>query len=129
MSKIWKEENLKVLKRTWDVAVDGGDVGAIELDALPENFVVTKATYVVETALVGGGSVTLGQTGGDVDGFSADMDAFTGAGNLEGALVWNSTDDHMIPFYANSSQLVSILVATTAYTAGKVSFYFEGYQA
>ena len=129
MSKIWKEENLKVLKRTWDVAVDGGAVGAIELDALPENFVVTKATYYVETALTGGGSVTLGQTGGDVDGFSADMDAFTGAGNLKGALVWDATDKHMIPFLASSSQVVSILVATTAYTVGKMHFYFEGYQA
>lgn len=129
MAELWKEENLKVLRRTWDVAVDGGAVGAIELDVLPENFVVTKATYVVETALVGGGTCTLGQTGGDTDGFSADMDAFTGAGNLEGALVWNSTDDHMIPFYASSSQAVSVLVATTPYTAGKIHFYFEGYQA
>ena len=129
MSKLWKEENLKVLKRTWDVAVDGGLVGAIELSALPENFVVTHASYVVETALTGGWTVTLGQTGGDADGFSADMDAFAGVDNLLGALVWNSTDDHAIPFYANSSQLVSILVATTAYTAGKMHFYFEGYQA
>lgn len=131
MAKIWKERDLKVLKFTWDFSVNGGAVGAIELGSLPENYVITKGTYVVKTAPVGGGTIVIGQTGGDTDGFNTDMDAYAvnAVGNLKGALIWDSTDKHMIPYYTNSNQLVSILVATTAYTAGKIEFYFEGYQA
>lgn len=126
-AKIW-DKKLEVLKFTWDVAVDGGAVGAIALGNLPNDFIVKECFYDVETALTGGGSCTLGEDGaGDADGYSADMDAFTGTAAMAGALV--SSGGIFIPHKVDSAKDgVQVTVATTEYTAGKIHFYFVGFQ-
>ena len=126
-AKIWDKE-IVVKKFTWDVEEDGGTVGTIDLGDLPDNFIVKECFYDVETALVGGGTCTLGEDGsGDVDGYSGDMDAFTGTGSMAGALI--SSSGIFIPHNVDSAKDgVQVTVATTDYTAGKIHFYFVGFQ-
>lgn len=125
----WKPE-LKVYKFAWTAAVNGG-VGTTSLGNLPDNFVITRVVADVITALVGGGSLVIGEDGGgDADGYFTDLDAATGAINGTGALVYNSTDKIMIPAkVAAAKDGVLSTVASTLYSAGAINFYFEGYQA
>lgn len=120
----------KVIKFTWEPAVDGGDVGTIDLGNLPNNFVVEKMDIYAETALTGGGTCTLGNDGGsaDADGYATDMDGLS-EGSLtraSGALLDNSGAalSHLVESAADG---VVVTVATAAYTAGKLHFYFSGY--
>lgn len=134
MAKDWSKE-LQCHKFTWDLATDSGAIGTVSLGNLPENFVVKDLDIRVETALTGGGSVTLGNDGGsaDEDGYMTDMDALgVGIHKGVGALIFTAgdTDDFNKPHLVEASaDGVVLTIATAAYTAGKVSFYFTGYVA
>jgi hypothetical protein len=125
-AKLWASE-LKNIKFTYDVAVDGGATGTIALGNLPDGFLVTEAYCYAETALVGGGSLVVGEDGGgDADGYFTDLDAIgvgtavsgTGA-KLVGGL-------HHVVDAAEDG--VQITIASTAYTVGKLHFHFIGLQ-
>ena len=129
MAKIWSKE-YKVVKMTWDFADQGGAVGTIALGDLPSNFVVQKMDIYCETAPVGGGTITVGDAG-DTDGYHGDMDALSAATltRASGALIYDSTDDHDISYVVPAADDGVVLeIATTAYTAGKIHFYFTGFQ-
>jgi hypothetical protein len=127
----WKA-GLTCHKFTWDVASSqGGAVGTIALGDLPDNFVVTHCVAVAETALTGGGSAVLGEDGGgDADGYFTDLDAIAVATPIKGsgALV-NNTGAEIMHKVAAAKDGVLLTIATTAYTAGKIHFFFIGVQA
>lgn len=137
-AKVWSPD-LTSIKLTYDFAVHGGSVGTIALGNLPDGFVVTRCIAVAETALIGGGSFVVGEDGsGDADGYFTDLDAITTtaavAGN--GALVYTVTGNlvadvgnvkpHLV---AAAKDGVQVTIASTAYTAGKIHFIFQGVQA
>lgn len=106
-------------------------VGANTLGYLPENFVVVDASIYAATALTSSGTLTLGD-GVDADGYSADVVArsvTTGtAVACTGALTWNSTDKHPIPYAIGSTTTaVKATIGTSAPSAGKLRITFTGY--
>lgn len=127
-AKGWSAD-LKACKFTYDFAVHGGAVGTILLGELPDSFVVTHCVAVAETALTGGGSMVVGNAG-DADGYWTDIDAIAVATPVKGsgALV-NSTGAEVMHKVTSANDDVTITIATTAYTAGKVHFFFIGVQA
>ena len=124
----------------YDFDVDGGTTGAIDLSAkagyspLPDNAIIKDVTMLVETAVAGTSStVAVGNTT-DPDGYMAAIaeatlvaDYVTAAGVQAGALLWDDTNDHMIPFLCNSAndRVFSITIGTADLTAGKVRFMVE----
>jgi hypothetical protein len=135
--KGWKGEH-KTIKFTYDYSVHGGAVGTIALGDLPDGFVVEKCSAVIETALVGGGTFVVGEDGGgDDDGYWTDLDAAT-VGSVvagTGALVWtapntaNEIGNEKTHIVAAAKDGVQVKISTTAYTTGKITFYFSGIQS
>lgn len=129
----------------YDFAKDGGAVSTISMkavdpngDLLPEGFIVTDAMLFVETAITSGGTptITFGNTS-DVDGYFADVFALVGAANavvrigqVDGALMWDTTADakkgYRISSVANTQDLV-MAIGTAALTAGKIRIIVKGY--
>lgn len=131
-----KNAGLQVQEYVYDFAVDGGAVGTIDLSAkagyaaLPEGSIVTNVLAKVETAVTTGAGGTLAfGNGDDDDGFMAAIGAgsltanavFNAAGQ-DSALLWDGTNDHMIPLYIDDATTgaVQAKVETGALTAGKV---------
>lgn len=117
----------------YDFAIDGGTAGAIDLFSLPANTIVHDCWYEVETALTSGGSATVevGVTGGDTDGFIAQV-AYTvlsldkvSAEYEKGALLFNTTEDSSLRYKVGSAVTIAFLIATASLTGGKVHFYAE----
>lgn len=137
-AKLWQPE-LTAIKMTYDFAVHGGAVGTIALGNLPDGFIVTKLVAHAETALVGGGTFIVGEDGsGDADGYFTDLDAVAIATPLAGtgALVFDppATDaadigNEKMHLVVAAKDGVQVTVGTTAYTAGKIHFYFMGVQS
>lgn len=135
-AKGWHQD-AHVHRLTYDFAVHGGAVGTIALGNLPDNFIIDKVIAHVETALVGGGTFVLGEDGGgNASGYFLDMDALA-AGAVyvgTGALVFTSPltaaeiGNDKPYLVAAAKDGVQVTIATTAYTAGKISFYFSGCQ-
>ena len=128
-AKEWSPD-LKAIKLTWDVAVQGGAVGTIALGNLPDGFVVNHCYAIAETALTGGGTAVVGEDGsGDADGYFTDIDAITTTAAVKGtgALV-NNTGAEVFHLVAAAKDGVQVTVASTPYTAGKVHFVFIGSQ-
>lgn len=126
----------KLARFEYDFAVSGGDVGSIALvpkiTALEEGMVITDMYIHVETALDSAGSptVTLGNT--DADGFFADFYALAGSdnnvvrvGEVDGALVYDDTNDHLLAYRVSSDTDLDLNIGTAALTAGKLSVYVE----
>lgn len=129
-----------------DVAVDTGATAARVItlratdpngNALPEGFVVSKCSAIVETALSPtGGELTFGTTD-DPNGFLDNIraaynaeDSIVRSGEVAGALLWDDTNDHEIDYLVPSTagdQTVVAEVGTTGLSAGKVRFILEGY--
>jgi hypothetical protein len=126
----------------YDFAVDGGSTGAVDLsakagsDPLPQGCIVTKVGLKVITAVVGTSStVAVGNTT-DADGFMAAIaeatlvDEYVSATGVQaGALLWDDTNDHDIPFLVNSANDAdfSITIGTADLTAGKLVLWVEYY--
>lgn len=141
MSSIGNKQHMR--KYVYDFAVDGGTVGTIDLSAkaneapLPDNALVKEVHYWVETAVVGSSSTVAWGNTTDADGYSGtaiaeaslSADAVgNGAGN-GAALLWDDTNDHYIPFLANSDndRDFVVTIGTGALTAGKIHFFVEYY--
>ena len=102
-----------------------GAVGAKKVCDLPDAFIVAEAIVNVDTALVGGGTLVVGEDGaGDADGYWTDLDAVTGVLKCSGALCASGKAHQVAPALDG----VQITIATTAYTAGVLKFSFIGYQ-
>jgi hypothetical protein len=128
-AKGWSPE-LKAIKFVYDVAVQGGAVGTVDLGDLPDGFIVHNAVAYVETALVGGGTLVVGEDGGgDADGYWLNLDAAASgtAVSGSGALVASQlvTQPHVV---AAAKDGVQVTIASTEYTAGKIHFVFSGVQ-
>lgn len=124
----------------YDFAVDGGTAGAIKLSdkegysPLPDNAIITNVIALVETAVVGTSStVAVGNTT-DADGYMQAIaeatlvaDYVTMAGVQAGDLLWDDSNDHLIPFLCNSAndRDFSITIGTADLTAGKIHFAVE----
>jgi hypothetical protein len=140
-----KKEYLKkeyLLDPSVDVTATGAGIFTLRAcdpngNALPEGFVVSKVSAIVETALtVTGGSVTFG-TETDPDGFLADFRAAYAAvnsvvrnGEVAGALLWDDTNDHEIDYRVNATAANGVVVCelgTNGLTTGKIRFVVEGY--
>lgn len=136
----FKNDGLQVQEYVYDFSVDGGATGAISLSSkagyasLPDNAIVKQVTMRVIEAVTGTSStVAVGNTT-DPDGYFAAIaeatlvaDYVHAGGVGAGALIWDDTNDHMIPFLANSAndRDFSITVGTAALTAGKLVFFVE----
>lgn len=137
-AKLWNSDpSVSLQKITYDFAVHGGAVGTIALGNLPDSFVVTGAYVVCETALVGGGTFVVGEDGGgDADGYFLDLDgiALSAVKKGDGALLMtapataNEIGDDKAHIVVSTKDGVLVTIGTTAYTAGKLHFFFEGFQ-
>jgi len=139
MSRIGNKVHMQ--KYVYDFAEDGGVEGAIDLSAkansasLPDNALIKEVHYFVETAVVGDSSTMSWGNTTDADGYSGTaiaeaslaIDAVGNGASGAAALLWDDTNDHNIPFLANSEndRDFNITIASGALTAGKVNFYVE----
>lgn len=128
----------------YDFAVDGGAVGAISLnstdpngDLLDEGFIVEDVELKVDTTFTSGGSATvkIGNSADD-DGYFVDSfaslvaGAVIRAGQLDGALIWDTTNDAKKGYLVTSSastQNLLLSIGTAALTAGKMRVIVKGY--
>ena len=136
----FKNDGIQVQEYVYDFAVDGGATGAISLsgkanyDSLPDNAIVKNVYMRVITAVVGTSStVAVGNTTDPNGYFEAIAEAtlvadYVHAGGVgAGALIWDDTNDHLVPFLCNSAndRDFSITIATADLTAGKLVFMVE----
>ncbi len=129
----------------WDFAVDGGAVGVIVLnstdpngDLLDEGFVVEDVELYTETTLASTGTptITLGNTT-DPDGYLADVfalsttaPAMVRAGQVDGALIWDTSADAKKAYRVNgtaANQNLVMEIGTEALTAGKLRAIVKGF--
>lgn len=129
----------------YDFSVHGGAISAITLTCedfntalFPAGFVITGLSVDILTTFAGTATptCTLGNTT-DPDGYlvnffgSATAATAISPGQVDGALIWNTTNDailhYRIPATA-ADQNVIMTIGTQALTAGKARFTFSGYQ-
>lgn len=128
----------------YDFAKDGGAIGNISLkavdpngDLLDEGFMVEDIMIKIETAVTSGGTptITFGNTS-DVDGYLADVFALVGsagviirAGQVDGALIWDTTADakksFLVTSAANTQDLV-MAIGTATLLTGKIRVIVKG---
>ncbi len=133
-----RNKGLQVQEYLYDFAVDGGSTGAIDLsakagyDPLPDNAIVLDVVGQVLTAVAGTSSTLAVGNTTDPDGYlvataeaTLVADYVWRAGVSTHVLLWDDTNDHHIPFLANSAndRVFSVTIGTADLTAGKVLFY------
>lgn len=137
-------DGLQVAEYIYDFAVDGGGTGEIVLStkdnksAIPVGAIIEGVLLKVVTAFTSGGAATLAWgNGDDADGYSGtaiavasltDNALFNGMDN-GAALLWDDTNDHMIPVNvadANDGK-VSVTIGAAAMTAGKAIILVKYY--
>lgn len=138
----FRNDGLNVQEYIYDFAIDGGLVSTIDLSAkagyspMPSGAVISKVSLKVITAVVGSSSTVACGNTTDPNGYMEAIaeatlvdEYVTGTGAQAGALLWDDTNDHPIPFLVNSDNdgVFSIDIATGALTAGKVVFWVEYY--
>jgi hypothetical protein len=146
MAQVLRKNEFLKKEYLLDVDADPTTSGAVILtlkatdpngNELPEGFVVTNATAIVEEEITAtGGSLTFGTTD-DPNGFLADFRAAYAAagsivrsGEVAGALLWDDTNDHEISYKVGATSALQTVVAevgSTGLTTGKVRFILEGY--
>ena len=122
-----------VAHAVYDFAVDGGVKDtALDLFDLEAGTIIHDFWLEVETAVVGTTStLEVGVTGGDTDGFFAQMAEgallidYISSDQDKGALLWDDTNDHSIRKKYTAAEEMSMLIGTNDLTAGKVHFYVE----
>jgi hypothetical protein len=124
----------RIIKGEWDFATDGGAVSAINLRGayLPDNARVIKSWYEVLTTCTSGG--------GDAGTMSVDIPTDDAAGLFAATAIstgttWDATgaavDMIQDGAAANFSEVttaarqITVTIATQAFTAGKILFFFE----
>jgi len=133
---------LHVQEYVYDFDVDGGLVSTIDLSAkagyspLPSGAIVKQVSLKVVTAVVGSSSTVACGNTTDPNGYMEAIaeatlvdEYVTSGGGQAGALIWDDTNDHAIPFLVNSANdaVFSMDIAAGALTAGKVVFWVEYY--
>jgi hypothetical protein len=133
-----------VAEYVYDFSKDAGAIGTIVLKAtdpngalLDEGFIVQDVMIYVEKAVTSAGTptITFGNSS-DVDGYLVDTFALVGsanavvrAGQVDGALIWNTTLDaklgYRIGSAANTKDVV-MAIGTAALTGGKIRVVVEG---
>lgn len=123
--------NIQVAEYVYDFAVDGGAVGAIELqgkqgkNALPEGAIVKGVYAKVLTQVTSAGSLTMSWGDGtDVDGYSGTAKAV--AALVAGAAFDGKADSGaLFPDVVGASGKFAIQIAVAVATAGKMVFLVE----
>lgn len=141
MSVVRNQKHLQ--EYLYDFAVDGGtDDTFIDLSAkagyapLPSGAIVTNVGLKVLEAVVGTSSTIIVGNTTDPNGYMEAIaegtlidEYVTMAGAQAGALLWDDTNDHLIPFLVNSDNDADfgITIGTADLSAGKVLFWVEYY--
>ncbi len=131
----------QVQEYIYDFAVDGGtDDTKIDLSAkagyapIPQGAIVLNVHAKVIDAVVGTSSTLIVGNTTDPNGFMEAIaeatlvdEYVTSAGVQAGVLLWDDTNDHLIPFLVNSANDADfqVLIGTADLTAGKVLFLVE----
>lgn len=128
----------------YDFAEDGGATGTITMTAVDPNgstfdegFIIQDVMVVNEEALASTGTptITFGPSA-DTDGYMVDcyakvasVNTVCRAGEVDGALVWDSTADAKKGYRigsATNTQDLKMVIGTAPLTAGKLRVIFEG---
>lgn len=126
--KLWVNEQA-VQVFTYDFAVNGGAISAINLGNLPDNFIVKDMALIIDTTITSGGVPTLviGEDGGgDADGYFADFGATLTADTAikaSGALI--SDAFHKVD---STKDGLVLTIGANALTAGKFRVFVTGIQ-
>lgn len=135
-------KKLHVQEYVYDFDVDGGAAGVIDLSAktgyepLPSGAILMNVGLKVVTAVTGTSSTVAVGCTTDADGFMAAIaeatlvdEYVTMTGVQAGALMWDDTNDHVIPHLVNSDNDADfqITIGTADLTAGKIVFWCEYY--
>jgi hypothetical protein len=110
---------------TYDVSVDGGEVGAHALGvSLPANSIITRSWFYTVTQFTDGGSGTVALSCEDAGNIYAAADI---TGNSAGAFVTGVQDDAIGNFTGSiaASCEVTATVATAEQTAGKLILFIR----
>lgn len=140
---MFRNDGLHIQEYIYDFDVDGGSsAAAIDLSAksgyapLPSGAIVSKVSLKVITAVVGSSSTVACGNTTDPNGYMEAIaeatlvdEYVTGSGAQAGALLWDDTNDHDIPFLVNSDNdaVFSMTIGTADLTAGKIVFWVEYY--
>lgn len=138
---MFRNDGIHVQEYLYDFDVDGGtDDTKIDLSAkagvapLPQGAIVLNVHLKVIDAVVGTSSTIIVGNTTDPDGFyqaigeATLVDEFVTSGGVQaGVLIWDDTNDHLIPFLVNSDDDADfqILIGTADLTAGKMLFMVE----
>lgn len=139
----FKNDGIQIAEYVYDFDVDGGDTGVIDLSAkagkavLPAGAIIKDCHIKVLTAVTTSASGTLAfGNGDDDDGYMAAIaagsltaNALFNAAGQDSALLWDGTNDHMIPLYVADADdgKVQAKIETGALDTGKVLVIMEYY--
>ena len=111
----------------YDFAVDGGVVGSITIGSLPDNTIITKAVYTVDTLFTSAGAATVSLSieVDDVDGVLAPT-VYNNAIFTVGAHT-AIQDGARVNYSVQTTAVRNIVltIGTANLTAGKISLYYE----
>ena len=114
----------RILKATYDFAVDGGDTGNLNLSAtIPDNAIVIGGYVDVETDLASAGSATVGI---GIQGAYAQFRnaaAFNGFNTGASGLILDNNAPPNAGLKTQAALPVGIVIGTAALTAGKFHIY------
>jgi len=115
----------KVVRSTYDVAVDGGTIASHDLgENIPANAIIKKAYYQVTTQFVDAGSGTVAiqcATAGDIRA-AADLTGSSAGAILDGVPTGSAAT--MVDVGASECDITAV-VAGAAQTAGKLVLWVE----
>ena len=116
---------LQVVKATYDFAVDGGAVSAIERgeDFIPSGWIVVGGFIQVSTAITGGATVAVHvQTANDIQTAAADSGAPWSTTGLK-AITPKANTPESTGIALTARRKITATITTAAITAGKFSVY------
>lgn len=118
------QKMLHVARATYDFSSDGGLQGAIGLGVfLPDNAVVKRCYYDVETAFTSGGAATVSLDSEGTGDLKADEAIATGYSSGQHDGDPDGTAANMVKMTAKNE--VTMTISTADLTAGKAHFYVE----
>lgn len=116
--------NTRIIKATYDFAVDGGGVGNKNLSvSIPDNAIITGGYIDVETDLASAGSATVGV--GLAGAYTAfkNAAAFTDYTANGSGLILTNVAPPQTGVKTQADILVGIVIGTAALTGGKMHIY------
>jgi hypothetical protein len=119
--KVWNLEK-KLVKFTYDFAVDGGAQGTLKMGKLDDKALIIGSWVQVETACVGAtATVTIGLNTTDADCFLTT--AHGAVATMGDDAVWSEAAGQGIVCPADNE--IDLVIATAALTAGKINLFVE----